>query len=98
MELCKGWAKCPLVLNENELYYPEQLVCKMTSSNPRPLSGIQSPLPPGYVLNQQPVWIRLEGQYVRLDSEAEILLACKLMCIYHSNYCCDDESTHNNTE
>jgi len=98
MELCKGWAKCPLTLNKNELYHPEQLVSKLTPSSPLSLSGLRSPNPPAYVLTKQPVWICLEGQYVRLESEAEVLLACKLMCIYHSNYCCDNETTHYDTE
>ena len=31
-----------------------------------------------------PVWIHMDGQYIRLDSKEEISLACKLVCVYHN--------------
>ena len=31
-----------------------------------------------------PVWIRIDNQFVRLNSKEEVELACKLACIYHN--------------
>ena len=33
---------------------------------------------------RQPVWLRLEGQYVQLKCREELELACRLVCICHN--------------
>ena len=74
MELCRGWAKRLLSLQPERRYHPEQL---MNHLSPLPLDQA-SPLV------RQPAWIKLEGQYVKLTSLAEIELACRLVCICHN--------------
>ena len=44
-----------------------------------------------------PVWIHMDGSFIRLDSKDEIQLACKLVCVYHNNNdpdhkLCDEDS------
>ena len=33
---------------------------------------------------RQPAWLWVEGEYVRLNSLAEMELACRLVCICHN--------------
>ena len=74
MELCRGWAKNPIRLMPLRRYHPEQLMNRI-----KPL-----PEEPASPLVRQPVWLRLEGQYVQLKCREELELACRLVCICHN--------------
>lgn len=80
MEICKGWSKRPLPMSSKQTYQPEELIRRV----------LPSTAPPESPLVCQPVWVRLEGQSVRLHSKEEIELACRLVCIHH-NSLVDDE-------
>ena len=41
-------------------------------------------------LRQQPQWIRVEGQYLRLRSEPELWLACEIVVVAHNALVGDD--------
>jgi hypothetical protein len=89
MHICCGWARKPIVLSSEQCYYPEQLMARLGSFNP-----VRKTVSP---LVWMPVWIYMEGSYIRLDSKDEIQLACKLVCVYHNNgpdskLLCDEDS------
>ena len=75
MQICRGWARVPLSLSRERRYHAEQLMSRL---KPLPPESLASPLV------RQPVWIRVEGRCVQLNSLAEIELACKLVCIQHN--------------
>ncbi len=87
MRICYGWARKPLNLSSETRYYPEHLMSKIL-----PFLRTRSISNP---LLQVPVWVDLDNQYIRLESEAEALLACRLVSIYHNGPDCrappDDE-------
>lgn len=35
-----------------------------------------------------PLWIQLDGEYIRLKSSDQISLACELACVYHNGPDC----------
>jgi hypothetical protein len=76
MQICYGWARKPILLSSNQRYYPEQLSNRLGPFNPT--RKVVSPL------IWMPVWIYMDGQYIRLNSKDEIDLACKLVCVYHN--------------
>ena len=76
MRICYGWSRKPIVLSPEQRYHPEQLINRLGPFNPS--RKVISPLV------WMPVWIHMDGQYVRLDSKDEINLACKLVCVYHN--------------
>jgi len=76
MRVCYGWAKTPLRLSTGARYFPEHLMGMImpylrTQASPHPLLKV-------------PIWINLDDQYIRLESQQEILLACRLACIHHN--------------
>ena len=80
MRICYGWARTPLTLSSETRYYPEHLMSMIfpylqTRSAANPLVRV-------------PIWVNLDDQYIRLDSEAEALLACRLASIYHNGPDC----------
>jgi hypothetical protein len=89
MRICCGWARKPLNLSTEQRYHPEQLINRLGPCNPT--RNVVSPLV------WMPVWIHMDGQFVRLNSKEEVELACKLACIYHNGpdnkapFCEDDE-------
>ena len=76
MRICYGWARKPIILSPEQRYHPEQLINRLGPFNPS--RKVVSPL------IWMPVWIHMDGQYIRLDSKDEIGLACKLVCVYHN--------------
>lgn len=74
MRICRGWAKRPLSLLPERRYHPEQVL------------NMIKPLPrePASPLVRQPVWLCVEGQYLRLNSLPEMELACRLVCACHN--------------
>ncbi len=87
MRVCYGWDKTPLRLSAENRYFPEHLMGMIapymrSRTSPNPLFRV-------------PIWINLDDQYIRLESQEEILLACRLACIYHNGPDCravpDDE-------
>jgi hypothetical protein len=88
MQICYGWARKPINLSTEQRYHPEQLVNRLGPFCPE--RKVVSPL------IWMPVWIRMDGHFVRLNSKEEVELACKLVCIYHNGPdnkapFCDDE-------
>jgi hypothetical protein len=90
MRICYGWARKPITLSTEQRYHPEQLMNRLGPFNPT--RKLVSPL------IWMPVWIHMDGQYIRLDNKEEIGLACKLVCVYHNGPgnnapFCDDEDS-----
>jgi hypothetical protein len=88
MQICYGWSRKPIVLSPEQRYLPEQLVNRLGPFNTS--RKVVSPLV------WMPVWIYMDGQYIRLNSKDEINLACRLVCVYHNGPdnkapLCDDE-------
>jgi hypothetical protein len=88
MQICYGWARKPIVLSPEQRYLPEQLLNRLGPFNPS--RKVASPLV------WMPVWICMDGQHIRLNSQDEINLACRLVCVYHNGPdnkapLCDDE-------
>lgn len=87
MRVCYGWNKTPLRLSLEARYFPEHLMGMIAPY-------VRAHTPPNPLL-RVPVWINLDDQYIRLESQEEILLACRLACIYHNGPDCravpDDE-------
>jgi len=75
MQLCHGWSRRAIVLSPAQRYHPEQLADRLSPPTDRK---------PASPLVWMPVWLLMEGKYVRLQSKDEISLACKLVCIYHN--------------
>ena len=76
MHICYGWSRKPIVLSLEQRYYPEQLINRLGPFNPS--RKLVSPLV------WMPVWIHMDGSYIRLENKEEIALACKLVCVYHN--------------
>ena len=76
MHICYGWARKPITLSLEQRYHPEQLIHRLGAFNPT--RKLVSPL------IWMPVWLYMDGCYVRLDNKEEIGLACKLVCVYHN--------------
>lgn len=82
MRLCCGWGRTPLSLSPERRYYPEQLMGMLAPYlTPHPDSA-------AHHLIRPPVWISLDDQYVSLETEEELLLACRLASIYHNGPDC----------
>ena len=77
MHICCGWARTPVALSPQQRYYPEQIMARLGPFNPT--RKVVSPLV------WMPVWIYMDGSYIRLESKDEMQLACKLVCVYHNN-------------
>ena len=94
MQICHGWARKPIVLSLEQRYHPEQLMNRLGPFNKinqinkinqtnqinqnNPSRKLVSPLV------WMPVWIYMDGCYIRLENKEEIALACKLVCVYHN--------------
>ena len=76
MRICYGWSRKPMTLSNEQRYHPEQLMNRLGSFNPD--RKVISPL------LWMPVWIHMDEHYIRLDNKEEIMLACKLICVYHN--------------
>jgi hypothetical protein len=63
-------------LSLEQRYHPEQLLARLGPFNPT-----RTQVSP---LLWMPVWIHMDNHFVRLNSKAEVELACKLACIYHN--------------
>jgi hypothetical protein len=48
----------------------------------RPYFAVYSTAEP---LMRVPIWVHIEDEYVRLESERELVLACRLASIYHNS-------------
>lgn len=96
MQICYGWARKPILLSSNQRYHPEQLLNRLGPFNPT--RKVVSPLV------WMPVWIYMDGQYIRLNSKDEISLACRLVCVYHNGpdncapFCEEDCDWHDISE
>lgn len=78
MRICFGWSKIPLSLSSERRYYPEELQAMLGSSH----------LPNDLPLVTLPLWIQLDGEYIRLRGKDQISLACELVCVYHNGPDC----------
>ena len=76
MRICYGWARTPLNLSREQRYHEETLMNML-----RPYFAIYSTASP---LLRVPIWAHIEDEYVRLESERDITLACRLASIYHN--------------
>lgn len=72
MEIRRGQVR--LQMSGRQTYQPEQLLRR----------ALPAEAPPASPLAVQPIYVVLEGKSVRLNSRAEIELACKLVCIHHN--------------
>ena len=96
MQICYGWARKAILLSVNQRYHPEQLMHRLGPFNPT--RTVVSPLV------WMPVWIHMDGQYIRLQSKDEINLACRLVCVYHNGpdnrapFCEEDSDWQDITE
>ena len=98
MRICYGWARKPIVLSSEQRYHPEQLLNRLG-----PFNNNKSTRKAATPLAWMPVWIQMDGQYIRLDGKEEINLACKLVCVYHNGPgnnapFCEEEDWHNISE
>jgi hypothetical protein len=78
MRICFGWSRIPLNLSPERRYFPEELLRMLTPSSP----------PSDDPLVSLPLWIHLDGVYIRLRGEEQISLACQLICVYHDGPDC----------
>lgn len=91
MQICYGWARKLLNLSSEQRYHPEQLLARLGPFCPER----QKPVSP---LLWMPVWVLLDGVYVRLHSRQEVELACKLVCIYHNGPDCKAPPSEDDTD
>ena len=87
MQICYGWCRKPMVLSSSQRYYPEHLVSRL---------GSAGDAKQGQPMVWMPVWILMDGHYIRLRNRDEVELACKLVCVYHNGgtdapFCDDPE-------
>jgi hypothetical protein len=78
MHVCYGWARKTMSLSLEQRYHPEQLMARLGPYCQDKVGKVVSPLV------WMPVWIHMDNHYVRLNTKAEVELACKLACIYHN--------------
>lgn len=82
MRLCCGWGRAPLNLSPEHRYFPEQLMGMLAPYfRVHPDSRIN-------LLTKPPIWINFDDQYINLETEEEIYLACRLASIYHNGPDC----------
>ena len=79
MRICFGWSKSPLNLSSERRYLPEELQGMLTRTT---VTGPANPLV------TLPLWIQLDGEYIRLRGEEQLSLACQLICVYHNGSDC----------
>jgi hypothetical protein len=77
MRICYGWGRTPLKLSREQRYYEEEVMDML-----RPYFAVYSTASP---LIRVPIWMHVEDEYVRLEGEREITLACRLASIYHNS-------------
>ena len=77
MRVCYGWGRTVLPLSREQRYHEEALMNML-----RPYFAVYSTASP---LMRVPIWIHIEDEYVRLEGEREVTLACRLACIYHNS-------------
>jgi hypothetical protein len=78
MRLCYDWSKREVNLNENKRYHPRELMDQLSPS----LGPKVSPLV------HRPLWIRLDSCHHRIQSSAELWLACRLAAAHHNECVC----------
>jgi hypothetical protein len=76
MRICYGWGRKTLNLSREQRYREETLMDLL-----RPYLAVYSMANP---LLRVPIWAQLEDEYVRLQSDCEMRLACRLASIHHN--------------
>lgn len=77
MRVCYGWGRTALPLSREQRYHADSLMDML-----RPYFAVYSTASP---LLRVPIWVHIEDEFVRLEGEREITLACRLASIYHNN-------------
>ena len=77
MRVCYGWGRKPLSLSREQRYREESLIDLL-----RQYLAIYSTANP---LLRVPIWIQVEEEYVRLETDSEVRLACRIASIYHNS-------------
>jgi len=82
MRICYGWSKKDFFLSPEKRYLPEQLYERLKPFVPeKTLQGGEVTVP---ALLQVPLWVKLDGEHVRIEGLPELKLACHLATIYHN--------------
>jgi hypothetical protein len=79
MRICFGWSKTPIKLSSERRYMPEEIHSMLISS-----PSLRSTNP----LVNVPLWIEIDGEYLRLSGEDQISLACQIVSVYHNGPDC----------
>jgi hypothetical protein len=82
MRICYGWSKKDFYMSSERRYLPEQLYERLKPFVPeKTLQGGEVTVP---ALLQVPLWVKLDGEHVRIEGLPELKLACQLVSIYHN--------------
>ena len=76
MRICFGWSKTPLILSSERRYQPEELQAMFLNCKTYH-KGSTNPLV------SLPLWVHMDGEYIRLTGNEQLSLACQLICVYH---------------
>ena len=81
MRICFGWSKTPLNLSSERRYQPEELQLMFVDCTIHD-KKLTNPLV------SVPLWVHMDGEYIRLTGKEQLSLACQLICVYHNGPDC----------
>jgi hypothetical protein len=91
LSLCYGWSKKDFYLSREKRYLSDQLYERLKPFVSDRQLGPNVTAP---ALLQVPLWVKVDGQHVLIETPGELSLACKLVTIFHNTDCnaplCDD--------
>jgi hypothetical protein len=86
MRICYGWSKKDFYMSPEKRYLPEQLYERLKPfvSDKKQGSDGGGQLLTVPLLLQLPLWVKIDGEHVRIEGLPELKLACQLVTIYHN--------------